>query len=446
MRCLASSLLLLGPGWLAATLAAQHPVAPAPDDASRIPGTAMHRCGTPTGPGAGIGIDHPDCSYTQTNPLAVYAPTALLRIPVVVHVIRNTSGQGNLSAALVQSQITVLNEDFRARSGTAGASGVDTMIEFFLATRDPVGAPTSGIVHHTDNSWFNDNGAYYNAVAWDTQRYLNIYTNNTGNGTLLGYVPALPQASSVLNTPADRVVIHYASFGRPALGGAPYGLGRTTTHEVGHYLGLFHTFDFGCDAGSCYSSGDRICDTAPEANARFGCPVGASSCGTPDPVRNYMDYTDDACMTGFTAEQARRMRCTLQHYRPGLAQPAGPMASATVRTGTGNLNSAYSCGTPRLGTQITASVLLFGSQFSLAAVYGFGRPAAMPLGTGTVLVDTSSMLLLELPLQVTSFVAQWQFTIPNDPNLAGQPIVTQGLLFGANGLGFTNAVDLVVGN
>jgi hypothetical protein len=111
------------------------------------------------------------------------------------------------------------------------------------------------------------------------------------------------------------------------------------THEVGHYVGLYHTFEGGCSADAapgCYSEGDRICDTAPESASNGGCPIGAASCGLPEPFRNYMDYTDDACMNNFTFEQTRRVRCTVQHYRPDLLRavvgvPAVAMRPASLR-------------------------------------------------------------------------------------------------------------------
>lgn len=401
------------------------------------------RCATPSGFPTGGGTDHPDCDYFQTNPSATYAPTTVLRIPVVVHVIQNTSGTGNLSNALVQSQITVLNEDFRAIASTPGAGGVDTKIEFFLATTDPNGAPTTGIVHYTNNTWFADAGNYWTTTAWNTARYLNIYTNQAGGA--LGYVPDLPQGGGVLGTSADRVVIEYRAFGRPGLGGSPYDRGRTASHEVGHYLGLFHTFDSGCGTASCYTTGDRICDTTSEANARFGCPVGAVSCGTPDPIRNYMDYTDDTCMTGFTAEQARRMRCTLVNYRSQLAQPAGPVASAIARQGTGNLNSSLIAGAPRIGTNATTSVITFNTGFQVAAVYGFLGAATLPFNGYTILIDTASPQIMNLPILVNPTICSWSWAVPNNQALAGLPIKTQGLLIGTS-FALTNAMDLVVGN
>lgn len=144
---------------------------------------------------------------------------------------------------------------------------------------------------------------------------MNIYTN-TASGAL-GYVPDLPQGG-IAGSNADRVVVLWSAFGRDAAIGAPLNQGRTATHELGHYLGLEHTFNGGCAAASsCNSNGDLICDTNPEAEPTYGCSD-SRSCGSPDPIRNYMDYTDDTCMNHFSPEQVRRMRCSLEHYRSDL--------------------------------------------------------------------------------------------------------------------------------
>lgn len=262
-----------------------------------------------------------DCAYGSTSPNPAYNPTTTLTIPVVVHVIQNSSGTGFISAALVQSQIDILNEDFLAMAGTLGAPGTNSEIQFELASTDPAGNPTSGITYTTNTSWYNDSGSYWNSLSWDTNNYLNIYTNSAGG--FLGYVPDIPQGG-IVGSASDRVVVYWASFGRNGPIGPPYNKGRTTTHEVGHYLGLYHTFDGGCGAGSCYTSGDRICDTNPESSSTLGCPGSKSSCGSADPFHNYMDYTDDICMWEFSPEQANRMRCTLENWRPALANTGGP--------------------------------------------------------------------------------------------------------------------------
>ncbi|MBI2425066.1 MAG: hypothetical protein HYV27_19735 [Candidatus Hydrogenedentes bacterium] len=265
-----------------------------------------------------------DCSFLATNPAGEYAPEVeRYRIPVVVHVIMNTNGDGALSDAMILSQIDVLNEDFLALPASSGADGTDVQIEFYLATEDPDGQPTTGITRSTNNDWFDDVANYKSVLAWDTHRYLNIYTNTAGGA--LGYA-ILPQYNAAGNS-QDGVVILHAAFGKDS-GFVPYDLGRTATHEVGHYLGLLHTFESGCDdaaAPGCYNTADLICDTNPEAFENYGCPAAATSCNaSPDPIHNYMDYTDDACMFEFTPEQARRMRCSLLNWRPSLYQIAEP--------------------------------------------------------------------------------------------------------------------------
>lgn len=259
-----------------------------------------------------------DCTNSSTNPKNEYDPSvARYCIPVVVHVIESTGGQGQLSDSKIQSQIDILNEDFLAIPGTNGGPGTNVEVEFALATVDPQGNPTTGITRTVNNTWYNDNGNFQSALNWDTCRYLNIYTN-TASG-YLGYA-YIPNGGGVVCQDFDGVVCNWTAFGRNSSGGPPYNQGRTATHEVGHYLGLFHTFDGGCgSASACYTTGDLICDTEREANPRFGCPGNATSCsGTPDPIRNYMDYTDDLCMWEFTPEQARRMRCTIENWRPAL--------------------------------------------------------------------------------------------------------------------------------
>lgn len=264
-----------------------------------------------------------DCSMDSTVPGPQWLPTTVLRIPVVVHVVADTACvNGNVSDALVHSQIAVLNEDFRALAGTPGSGGVDSKIEFFLATVDPSGNPTTGIQRYCNTTWYQDSGSYWLSSAWDPTRYVNIYTHSAGGSR--GYVPFLPaDPSAAVGQPQDRMVINWLAFGRvgPVV---PYHTGRTVTHEMGHYLGLFHTYYAGCGTASapaCYTTGDRICDTPPNATSHKGCPAGLTGCGgVPVPVQNYMELTDDTCMTGFSAEQVQRMRCTLATYRPDLAQ------------------------------------------------------------------------------------------------------------------------------
>jgi hypothetical protein len=301
--------------------------------AAPIAAEELASCATPesvgtlppvAGPPAAGAPDPLDCWFGATNPDPAYDPTTLLVIQVVVHVIMDDACvAGAFSDEMVASQVEILNEDFLALTGTPGANGSDTQVRFELAALDPEGAPTSGITRDCNTTWFNDGGDYWETLAWDPFLYLNLYTNTAGGAR--GYVPFLPAApNAAVGSNSDRVVVNHLVFGRD---GAfpPHDQGRTATHEIGHYLGLFHPYYTGCgdpNPPDCYVTGDLICDTAPDEMSHDKCPVGATSCGGfPVPIENYMELTDDLCMEGFTAEQGNRMRCTLEHYRSDLALP-----------------------------------------------------------------------------------------------------------------------------
>jgi hypothetical protein len=264
------------------------------------------------------------------------------RIPVVVHVIHNGEAVGggtNLSNAQIQSQIEVLNEDFRRMAGTPGWNnhprGADARIEFVLAKRDPSGNPTTGIVRWNRNTmgWTAPphatgyiNGTIKPATQWDPTRYFNIWVADI-SGSILGYAQ-FPDMSGLLGMPGDDgmgpctqaantdgVVVLYSAFGSALKGSfglsAPYHLGRTTTHEVGHWLGLRHTWG----DGDC--TVDDFCDDTPLCNGSlYGCsahPVSACIAGERRMIENYMDYSDDGCMNIFTIDQAVRMRIVIEN-------------------------------------------------------------------------------------------------------------------------------------
>ncbi len=256
-----------------------------------------------------------DCSSSFTNPAGEYAPSGgeVYQIPVVWHVITANSGAGFVSDNSIFQQMDVLNEDFRALAGSLGGNGTDTNVEFFLATVDPDGNPTTGITRHTKTKWYNDSGNYWSSIGWDTNRYLNIYTNTAGGNLGYAYVPS---GGGVVGQAWEGVRMYWAAVGNPGPIGHPYDLGRTTTHEVGHWLGLYHTFDGGCaSASGCASNGDLICDTNPESSPMGSGSCSRVTCSSPDPTNNYMDYSDDLCMTEFTEDQSRRMRCTIANFR-----------------------------------------------------------------------------------------------------------------------------------
>ncbi|MEN9522891.1 MAG: hypothetical protein RL065_1268 [Bacteroidota bacterium] len=238
-------------------------------------------------------------------------------IPVVVHVIHN-GGVENISDVQIQSQIDVLNEDFRKASGTNGdGNGVDTEIEFCLAKLDPSGYCTNGIVRV--QSTLTNHLTYQRSLLkqisyWDNTRYLNMYVVKSINGGsgIAGYAsfPGGPPDE-------DGIVVRYNYFGR--IGAiATSSNGRTTTHEISHWFGLYHTFNNGCGTDTC-SDGDYICDTPPAANPNFGCPS-VNSCTNDfpdvnDQIANYCDYSNDACKNMFTAGQKARMDATLNTFR-----------------------------------------------------------------------------------------------------------------------------------
>ena len=278
------------------------------------------------------GIDPGDCAYTSTTIDPAYeSGVETYQIRCVVHVIRNDSGSlGNIAPDKVASGIRILNEDFNAILGTPGEPGTFANIEFVLADVDPDGNPTTGITYSDNTTWYNDGGNYWNSLNWDPTRYLNIYTT-TASGAL-GYVSGFPSEAGFPGTAEDRVVVLWECYGDDAPYGAPFNLGRTLTHEVGHYLGLFHTFQGGCSSTACYGSGDLICDTNAESGPNFGCGTG-STCGSPDPTDNYMDYSDDACMNKFTPEQVNRMRCSLLNYRPLIFDEGGSCSTGEAGFG-----------------------------------------------------------------------------------------------------------------
>ncbi len=278
------------------------------------------------------GIDPADCGYFSTTINPIYAPSVeTYQIRVVVHVIANSSGtQGVISDEQVRSGIRILNEDFNALVGTPGEPGTFANIEFVLADTDPDGNPTDGITNSNNDSWFNDGGSYWEALNWDPTRYMNIYTTTAGGA--LGYVSGFPSEAGFPGSTQDRVVVLWSSYGEDAPYGPPYNQGRTLTHEVGHYLGLFHTFQDGCDSGACYTSSDLICDTNSESGPNFGCGP-ASTCGSTDPTDNYMDYSDDLCMNKFTPEQVNRMRCSLLNYRSDIYEEGGSCSTGEAGFG-----------------------------------------------------------------------------------------------------------------
>jgi len=243
-------------------------------------------------------------------------------IPVVVHVIYKNSTE-NLSESQIISQIDVLNRDFRLRNADttnveAGFSKADVRIEFCLARRDPNGNPTTGINRvPTNESDIGIRNRYYVIQpAWNPDDYLNIWVGDYGdiNGN-----EVLGEATPPGHTPRaqDGVIITTLAFGTEGTATAPYDEGRTTTHEVGHWLNLLHLW--GDNANRTCNDGDSIPDTPNQNAIYYNCPANPSvSCATKDMLSNYMGYVDDDCMGNFTEGQKNRMRSALVLMRSSI--------------------------------------------------------------------------------------------------------------------------------
>lgn len=304
----------------------------------------VHRCGTEyivqkalqENPSIQFNIDELEQfteQWIKDNPIGT-DKALFVRIPVVVHIVYNTSAE-NLSDARIQSQIDVLNADFRRLNSDASNTpsafqsvAADVEIEFCLASKDPYGASTNGITRtSTSVTSFDINNDYIKFSsqggkdAWPSNKYLNIWVGDISGG-ILGY--ATPPGVFPANQ--DGVVISYQYFGTSAYGAvAPYNKGRTATHEVGHWLNLKHIW--GDDGTSC-SGSDNVSDTPNQAGENYGCPTfpKTDACTPTSPgvmFMNYMDYTDDACMNMFTAGQKTRMQAAVSASRSGLLTSDG---------------------------------------------------------------------------------------------------------------------------
>jgi PKD repeat protein len=259
--------------------------------------------------------------------------TLIKIIPVVVHVIHD-EGIENISDAQIFSQIDALNEDFRKILNTNGdGNGADTKIEFHLAQLTPEGKCTNGIVRirsSLTNHQTHQRSMLKDLSYWDNLRYFNIYVVKSINGGsgILGYA-SFPGGPS----DEDGIVVRHNYFGRT--GTAASSLGRTTTHEAGHWLGLYHTFNNGCGLDLC-ADGDYICDTPPAANPNFYCPT-INSCSNDvpdidDQVENYMDYSNEVCKNIFTVGQKERMDASLHVFRWDIWQNENLVSTGTDST------------------------------------------------------------------------------------------------------------------
>jgi hypothetical protein len=259
----------------------------------------------------------PVTRWAAAHPAAAQAATTddgIVTVPVAFHVLRKdlTISGGNAPLTWIEDQIDVLNESY---SGATG--GVETGFRFKLVSVDRT----------TKASWFKlfyaqggeprfFRGSHKEiqvkrALYEGGRQTLNVYTGALGK-FLLGwaYYPSSFVGDDALPRFFDGVVIDFRSM--PGADFGPYDEGDTLTHEVGHWFELLHTFQGGCEP-----PGDKIADTPFEASPAFGCPEKRDTCAQPglDPTENFMDYTDDACMYAFTADQADRMQMAWELYR-----------------------------------------------------------------------------------------------------------------------------------
>lgn len=264
-------------------------------------------------------------------------------IPTIVHIIHNTTenvGSGrNIPYSRVVSQINILNDDFRRTNSDASNTpsyfqgvAADCEINFCLITKYPSGHPNagqslpevgvdrvstaaiSGISNTSSGYSMNTiNSTIKPATSWNPNEVMNIWVCQLQSG-LLGYAtfPSSSTSSSTANV--DGTVMGYQYFGYNSAA-YPFHKGRTTTHEVGHWLGLYHIW--GDDNGAC-SGSDQCSDTPNQANATSGCPSGkrTDNCTSGNGImyQNYMDYSNDACMNLFTSNQKARMQSVMANY------------------------------------------------------------------------------------------------------------------------------------
>jgi hypothetical protein len=225
----------------------------------------------------------------------ILAAGSTTAIQVHVHIIRSSSGAGAPTSNMINQQISILNSAYASAGYSFVVSSTDTSNNDSWYTAQPGTTAEKSMKNSLHTGDASD---------------LNMYFNNMGGG-LLGWA-TFP--SSYNSSPSmDGVVILTQSL--PGGSASPYNEGDTATHEVGHWMGLYHTFQ-----GGCNGSGDSVSDTPAERSPAYGCPVGRDSCAGKrgpglDPITNFMDYTDDDCMDNFSGGQKTRMQSAWLTYR-----------------------------------------------------------------------------------------------------------------------------------
>ncbi len=275
-------------------------------------------------------------AYLNTQAHSKSASEVIYTIPVVVHVVHNNpSGNigglqnSNITDEQIYSQIEVLNNDFRRLNGDANNTlpefigiAADVGIEFCLASFDPEGNPTSGITRTyspVEGFTMGDRAQLSSIIYWPSDQYLNIWVT-TLTGNFIGWAQFPSDAgldglgANQGDATTDGVTMWHRYFGNQigtASGSDPYTHGRSLTHEVGHWLGLYHLW--GTGSGNGCNNTDHIDDTPPQEAPSSSCNETSilHSCGSLNMYQNYMDYSFDQCMNLFTQGQKERMRAAL---------------------------------------------------------------------------------------------------------------------------------------
>jgi PKD repeat protein len=329
----------------------------------------------------------------KKTPINKTSHDSIKTIPVVVHVL-HSGGTENISDAQIQSQITIMNEDYGKIAGTNGdGAGVDTKVRFCLAKIDPNGNCTNGIVRIYSS--LTNHKTYERAMLkqlsfWDNTKYMNIYIVKSITGGVLGY-------SSFPGGPPDEdgMVVKHSVFGN--IGTAAPSLGRTASHEIGHWFGLYHTFNNGCGTDMCLD-GDYVCDTPPQASPSFNCSV-INSCSNDvpdvdDQKENYMNYTPGACKNMFTNGQKLRIQATLDTIRTTIWSQANLVAtgcdSAYVAPGVCSVSANFVTLTPTVcvGNTVNFMDISLNDATSWQWTFIGGTPATSTLENPTITYNT----------------------------------------------------------
>lgn len=376
-----------------------------------------------------LNLDQFHRSLAQSNNSTSKTTAPILTVPVVVHVMY-ADETDNITMDQINDAIDVINEDFRRQNADANLTRVifqgvtaDIEVEFKLARLAPNGSCTNGVNRIQTNLAIDANDNVKPLSNWDNKKYLNIWVvrnillPNQPSGTVLGYAYRPNPGQSYRR---DGVVIRHDMMGRI---GTATGIGRTLTHEVGHYLGLQHPFDNGCFGG------DNCTDTPPVASASSGCNLNRNSCSNdspdlPDQIENYMDYADDVCTNMFTQQQSNIMRGNLNN-----SSMRGYLISGNNPSNTGIVNGQVLSCQPAVKYSSSSAIICEGEsvQFTDRTLYGNpvsynwsfpgGQPASSTAKSPTVVYTTKGSY--DVSLSVTN--AQGNSSVTDYSKIAVRP-------------------------